>query len=245
MKQAVTITGIAVAILLIGSPLLWAASLEISPIGKVGGYFIKTDPVCGTTSLVWTGGTRKHFREEPGEGLMTVAPGPVVDILAPGSTCWRLEFGSPGDFDWAVIKEALRLFHSVEVGAVNTCHVVHWMKAVKCHSVQATFYAPYERRLFEIRKGDKVAVISVLVPGDGAAVVYDDVRVTRTYTECTNVTEMEVLSATGLCAGVGDTPHFGNGCTGGTNKWRFEERPTPNDREETTTWGNIKAVYGD
>ena len=218
-----------------------SSTLDIQYVGSVPGpYFVKTDAPCFVSRLVCSCGDGRHFHEE--ENLPSRS-GVAETLPFDRVTSWRLDYGDLAAFNWDVIREALRLFHGVDVGAAATCHVATSQKPVEGYDVRVAVYTAYERRVYRLQKGDDVAALSVLVPVHGVARVYSNV-VRLTTGSCGCMNPPAPASDPGLCAGLGRIPYAGE-CGNGNDKRDFRDEPVlPSPGNElNATWGGIKALY--
>jgi hypothetical protein len=194
--------------------------------------YVKTETECACKVFEAIGGREPKEDFEP----FTTTPREwPVDLYVDRAVSWRLVVGKTGDFDWSVIREALRLFYGVDIGKYMTCHIQAVVKPALCYDVTAHIYAPYCQDFYKITQAGKVALVSVLTPLDGAAIHYN----VRNDPLCAGPT-LEFLSNEGVCAAIVQPAV---GCDG-DDKRRFKDDLMPMDRPfESSTWGKIKALY--
>ena len=111
--------------------------------------------------------------------------------------------------------------------------------AAPCQSAIVDVYSCYTRETYQVTQGNHTAIVSVLSPGHGVAMVY------RHVTPLPG--EPAPVSAPGTCASVRTLPIVTAGCDPSTSA--VQQQPTLLPRRasplvEDATWGRIKDLYG-
>jgi hypothetical protein len=207
-------------------------------------YIMSEEPVA-FVDVVWSppqddpGSKRKRFRESTA-GLET-AQRPLVSEVVERPVCWRLEF-STGSFGWALVARQLSEIFGRTVGEYSSIRVFDNEPPTPGYRVRYAMYASYVREYYLIKRGDDVAIVSLLVPAHGAAKVC--VCMER-LAGCTDVPV--IVDAPGVCASMGVFPTADNDCSpadnSGGDKRNFRENPTEDRSADAATWGKIKALY--
>jgi len=205
-------------------------------------WYVFSDACVQSADLWWEPEVRpdkRWYRKELGSTVSAVHEAAIVPVS------WRLEFGDIDAFDWDLVKAKLEAEHNVVIGEQRDCTVCGTLLPAECYHAMVEVYPAYERRLYEVTEGGAVAVIAVLTPRDGMALVYGDPE-RLGYFVCTDAAEPQ--SALGTCGSASAIPAQGISCretSGGTNKLRPRDQPVQTPPEtETGTWGAVKALYG-
>lgn len=156
---------------------------------------------------------------------------------------WRLDDGQLENIDWKKVQHLLWADFKVRIGQTMDISVTA-MSPVECYAVCGCVYASYSREVYHINHNGFTAVISVLRPVDGMAVVFNTCCRLQ-YPGCDGCPEP--INTLGTCAASTDLP-FNGICTANSSgsKRRFRDEPSlTHGNPVLSTWGEIKALYGD
>jgi hypothetical protein len=205
-------------------------------------WYIKSDsPVTVFSELTWEPGVSGRKKQDRFELAPAAAASGAQTIQR--ETCWRLDEGQVEDIDWDKVQHQLWAKFAIRIGETSDISVPE-MAPVECYRVCGYVYASYSREVYEINQKGKTAVISILRPIDGQAVIFDTCCVLG-YSVCDGCASP--VSTPGICASATADP-FDSVCTTDRSgrKRNFREDPslTPDD-PALSTWGKIKALYHD
>ena len=205
-------------------------------------WYVYSDPCVSAAELWWEPEVRpdkRKYREDTGLLVSAVHEGARVPV------CWRLEDGDIDAFDWNQVMTKLEDEHGLRIGEPRDCVVGGDLLAALCYHAVIEVFPAYERRLYEVTEGDAVAMVAVLIPRNGMAIVYSDAE-RLDYHVCANA--ITPRGAVGTCGSASVIPEQGLSCrdaNGGTNKLRPRDQPVlMQPAIEAGTWGAVKALYG-
>lgn len=202
-------------------------------------YYIKTEAPTHVIDVTWQGSEKRFPEEQP--VLNSVAP-PTVSSTVSRAPCWRLEYASSDQIDWASIKLGLALFYGVDIGQEHTCCVEGCQKPIECARVKVAFYPAYERDVYRVRDNCEVAVISVLRPVRGCVKVVRNIY-PLSVDGCNGATLPNLQSGIGLCANMDVPPAIGCESAPGRKPGVLPHQEPTDPLAIETTWGKVKALY--
>lgn len=204
-------------------------------------FYLYSDPCIDVAEACWAPDVwpdKRHPRQDLTAPLASVHHSGAFPVV------WRFDSGDLDTFDWDQVRARLEADYGVKVGEVLGCVVCGDILPPECYRAVVEVFPAYERRGYRISDGDAVAVVSVLTPRTGAALVYSDAQRVDYY-GCR--TAPPPRGAVGTCGSATSIPERGLSCRG-TGGGML--KPHPRDTmvlvppaAESSTWGALKALY--
>lgn len=229
--------------LLLGVPATVARACDVELVDvDAATWYLYSDDCVGAAELVWEPEVRPDKRR-PRDEPVQVAP---IQACRTIPVVWRLESGDIDAFNWQAVRDVLAAQHGVTIGETRVCTVCGIVAPTECFRTLVEVFPAYERRVYRVSAGGEVAMVSVLAPRDGMALVYND-ALALDYHVC--IGAVTPLSALGTCGSSSALPETGYSCRDaapGSGKLRPRDDPVfGQPHADFTTWGAVKAVYTD
>lgn len=208
---------------------------------SIHAWYIKSEsPVAAFSEMTWSPDVSGR---DKGRRFELASPSATSGTrVVQRETSWRLDEGLYEAIDWEKVRHQLWAKFSIRIGETFDISVPG-MTPVRCYRVCGSVYASYSREVYEIHQKGNTAVISVLRPVDGKAVVFETCCALG-YRGCDRCAPP--ASTLGTCASATGIPFNGGSCaTDRTGNIRNFENAPPlaSDHPVPSTWGKIKAMY--